>query len=392
MKIGIAGPMAVSSLKNYLNEVQPEHLKLGVLGSATAVQTLAIGLLEAGHTLSVYTLSSKLGEPVILKGDRLTIYVGNMRSNRRTRALDLYNREAKQIKKFILQDKPDIVNAHWSYEYAEGTLRAKVPHLITFRDAAWEILRFNPDIYRALRWLQDFLVRWRGKNYSVNSSYLQQKLSFFRKNIPIIPNPINQSFILDSGKSISKDKITLISILNFFSPRKNAQSALLAFKELRKKYGDKIEYHFYGANFEANGKAQKWAEANNCHEGVLFNGKIDHNELMAKMPSFDIVIHPALEESFGNTLLEGMASGVPVIAGESAGAVPWVLNYGKNGLLVDVKSPTAIFEAVEKLINDQTLYDNLSHSGIDYVRQNFSIGVVTQMYVNLYQQILATKN
>ncbi|MCU0445450.1 MAG: glycosyltransferase family 4 protein [Microscillaceae bacterium] len=387
MKIGLAGPITVNALKDYLDNPQPEHLKLGMLG--TAVQTLANGLLAAGHQLSIYTLSSGLPQPLILKGKQLTIYVGRLRPNRRLRMLDLFNQEAKQIKAFILQDKPDIVNAHWSYEFAEGTLRAKVPHLITFRDSTWEMFKFNPDPARVSRLLQDFWVRRRGKNFSVNSSYLQDKLSFFRKNIPIIPNPINQKFILDKGRTLSSDKITLVSVLNFFSKRKNAYPALLAFQELRKKYGEKIEYHFYGADFEAGGLAQQWAEAHASTEGVVFNGKIDHNQLMSKMPHFDILIHPALEESFGNTLLEGLASGVPVVAGEKAGAIPWVLNYGKNGILVDVSSPAAIAQAIEKLIDNPVRYAQLSEEGIDYVRQNFSIEVVTQMYVDMYKKILA---
>ena len=94
-------------------------------------------------------------------------------------------------------------------------------------------------------------------------------------------------------------------------------------------------------------------------------------------------------EPFGRVLIEAMALGVPVIGGLNSGAVPWVLNYGKNGLLVDIKDENEICNAVIKLIEDPIQYEKLSSGGISHVAENFSVESVCNKYIQLFKEILS---
>ncbi|GAB4111168.1 MAG: hypothetical protein OHK0057_13710 [Thermoflexibacter sp.] len=387
MKIGIASPINIKSLQEFLDiEAESPYLSLGM--GATAVNTIILGLLRQGHRVAVYTLDPKVTEPLILKGKLLTIYIGHYRKgNAFQRASDFFKPEITQLKNFILQDKPDIVNAHWSYEFAIATIQSKVPHLITFRDEAWEILKYHKDTYRVFRFLMDRWVRWNGKNFSANSPYLEAKLKNI-KNLTMIPNPIDDRYILEQRKTLDKP-VKIVSILTGWIERKNPKNALLAFKKLRKIYKENIELYLYGQNFGKGKQAEIWAIENQCTEGVHFMGIVPHTDLMQQLKSYHILLHTALEESFGNTLLEGMALGLPVVAGRDSGAVPWVLNYGKNGVLVDVTDVDDIIKGVQSLIEDKNLYQSLSTDGLSYVRANFSSAYIAQKYYELYKEILS---
>lgn len=385
MKIAIAGPISVKSLYQHLT-ISNQYLELGSGG--TAVNNIIHGMLKLGHQVSVYTLDSRIDDRLILRGPKLTIYFGKYRSSARSRALDLFSFEANQIRQFIQEDKPDIINAQWSYEYAMGAIKSGFPHLITFRDDAWEILKFFKDPYRAIRLLLDLRVKFKGKNFNVNSLYLQKQLNWFKKNLPIIPNPIDEAILVDQSRTLPEGKIKIVSLLNGWSKRKNPEAALKAFHLLYQKYKERVEYHLYGEGFSTNDPGYQWAKANNLTTNVHFHGEVDNKELMDSIENYDILFHSALEESFGNSLIEGLAKGLPVVGGKDSGAVPWVLNYGKNGVLVDVKSPQSTFEGLDRLIQDKSLYESLSAGGLTYIKENFTSQIIAQKYVGLYQKLL----
>ncbi len=386
-KIGITGPVSIKGLSEYFDEPGEE---IPDFHGAMSVTHLIKGLIKLGYDVSVYALHTDIYDKVF-SGEKLKIYIGKTRLRARYRMLDLFKEEAQQITQFILDDKPDIVNAHWSYEFALGTIRSNYPHLITFRDAAFEIFKHNPDIYRAFRFLLDRKVRNSGEHFNVNSYYLQKKLSGFRKDMPIIPNPLNEEYIADLPKKHPKGPIKLLSILTGFSHRKNAKTAILAFQKLKQKLRTDITYTLFGSGFESEGDAFKWAEQNNLLDGLEFKGSINHSELMQEISKYDILFHPSLEESFGNTLIEGMSRGLPVLAGKDSGAVPWVLKHGENGILVDVTSIEAIVDGLTSLIQDVNLYENLSAKGISYAHE-FSSTNIAAKYIELYEQILSANN
>jgi glycosyltransferase involved in cell wall biosynthesis len=61
--------------------------------------------------------------------------------------------------------------------------------------------------------------------------------------------------------------------------------------------------------------------------------------------SIDVLLVPSWEEPFGIVVLEGMASGIPVIATAAGGPVD-ILRSGVDGILVPPKNPRALAEAV----------------------------------------------
>lgn len=388
MKIGISSPIDIMELKEWLYNEYSDYFTLGIGGSA--VTKIVKGFLKQNYIVSVYTLDWKIEQPVILKGDNLTIYIGKMRELYRFhkfKLLDFQYFEAKQIKEFICFDKPDIVNAHWSYEYAIGSILSGKPHLITIRDNATKVFQITKEPYRLIRWFMDKWVKYNGVNFSVNSQYLQSSFRKWKENITIIPNPIEIEFA-GIPKKLPTDFVKIVSVLNF-GGIKNPESALYAFKIFKKKFPFS-SFTLIGPGYEANSKIAQWAIENNLNEGVIFKGWIQHTELLKEMKTHDILLHPSTEESFGNTLIEAMLLGLPVVAGINSGAVKWVLNNGKNGELTDVTNPEQISDSLLKLINNKIYYENLSSSGIEYVKNNFGLTKICGIYLDKYENILSS--
>ena len=388
MKIAIASWVNIGSLANLFDQQIPEEIR--ALGSpATAITNIIRGLHALGHELVVYTLDARTPKKQVFTGERITLVLGKERNRARYKLWDMWKFETTQIQQFCLEYPADIYHAHWSYEYAMGVIRSGRPHLVTFRDDAWEILKFLKDIYRLGRYNLDRKVRAEGRYFSVNSSYLQAQLQSFQSDIPIIPNPVNPAFIRDQLKEIPQNrKVKILSILTGFQKRKNPKKALETFQRVKALYPGEIEYHIIGFGFYEGSEGHQWATENGLTDQVVFHGNVPYDELVDRMPEFDMLFHPALEESFGNTLLEGMASGMPVVAGKDAGAVPWVLDYGRAGYLVDVEDVEAMAEGIVKVLTDADLYDRLVKGGKARVLGEFKRERVAQKYVDYYQEIL----
>ncbi len=386
MKIGIAGPILTASLKPYLN-IKKAKIPQGLGG--TSVNNTVISLIDKGYNVSVYSLSKDVSETIILRGYKLTIYLGKYRASYKDRMLDLFRKEYLQIRDFILKDKPDIVHAQWSYEFAIGVIKSNYPNLITIRDSPISILKLKKDLYRFIRLLLHLWVINKGANFSVVSPYLKEKMFIKKIDASIVPNFVQDSLIEKTPKTFPIEKIKLVSILSGWGKIKNPIPGLIAFSYLTKMYGDRIEYDLYGLDYEEGGKAWQWAKKNNCMHGVKFCGQVDHEQLLNKLRDYDILLHPSREESFGNALIEAMAKGLPIVAGVKSGAAPWVLNNGLNGILVNINKPVDIFEGILKVINDKNKYEQFSKLGLEHVTNNFSASWVIEKYILLYKKILS---
>ena len=88
------------------------------------------------------------------------------------------------------------------------------------------------------------------------------------------------------------------------------------------------------------------------------------------MASFDILAFPSHKESFGNTLVEGMLCGLPVVASNS-GAVPEIVIENETGYLVPPKDPAGLSEKMEKMINAPHIRAKFGETGRKVAKEKF---------------------
>ncbi len=87
-----------------------------------------------------------------------------------------------------------------------------------------------------------------------------------------------------------------------------------------------------------------------AHPDVEVKGKIPFAELNATLSRYDVLVFPSYFEGFGLVVPEAMACGLPVIT-TTATCGADIIDNGFNGLVIDVGSVTALFNAMQSIIN-----------------------------------------
>src|SRR6185369_1863063 len=96
-------------------------------------------------------------------------------------------------------------------------------------------------------------------------------------------------------------------------------------------------------------------------EAVVALGPVEEERMHALYRGALALVYPSLYEGFGLPLVEAMASGTPVLASHAA-SMPEVL--GGAGLLLDPRDVSAWREAIIRLVNDETLRNDLRARGL----------------------------
>jgi sugar transferase (PEP-CTERM/EpsH1 system associated) len=120
----------------------------------------------------------------------------------------------------------------------------------------------------------------------------------------------------------------------------------------------------------------------------LAGARSDVPELMRAL---DIFALPSRAEGISNTILEAMASGLPVVATDVGGNAELVA-AGETGALVPAQNPDAMAHALLRYTSDAALRQNHGAAGRKRVEQNFSIDNMVARYTNLYEQSLHRGN
>ena len=96
-------------------------------------------------------------------------------------------------------------------------------------------------------------------------------------------------------------------------------------------------------------------------DAVVVLGVVDEDRLRALYRGAMALVYPSLYEGFGLPLIEAMASGTPVLASHEA-SIPEVL--GGAGLLLDPHDVSAWRDAIIRVVNDESLRDDLRARGL----------------------------
>ncbi|BBB48868.1 glycosyltransferase family 4 protein [Pelolinea submarina] len=384
MKIGVAGPVSLSMLASYVH--RGKDLPAGYLFSPMA--TWVEELLHRGHQISLFTLAPEISKPQTFTGKQLTIHIGRYRTHRRAR--DFFKQERQDLLDDMQDDPVDVLHAHWTYEFALAALSSGYPVLVTAHDAPWEILRLHPHPYLIMRLLMAYQVCRKASVMSVVSPYLElnyRKRMLYRGQLEVIPNPVSDALFDKPARVNRTRKVIFASVLVGWAGRKNGQVLMEAFAKVHQQYPDS-ELWMFGDGHGPGQAAQRWAEAHGFTQGVQFRGQTPHPELLRELSEkVDILVHPALEESFGIAIAEAMALHIPVVGGKFSGAV--LNTLGEGGLLVDVRSSQEIADAMLILAKDPDLRFTLGRLGRERAKQHYSLNKTTSMYEILYQQILS---
>jgi phosphatidylinositol alpha 1,6-mannosyltransferase len=108
-----------------------------------------------------------------------------------------------------------------------------------------------------------------------------------------------------------------------------------------------------------DGPERKKLESEFAGKPVVFAGRLSGLELARAYASFDAFVHFGTEETFGQTIQEAQASGLPVVAPESGGP-RFLIEDGVSGYLVHPTKKHAYNKPVKHLLDDQQLHARIA--------------------------------
>ena len=117
---------------------------------------------------------------------------------------------------------------------------------------------------------------------------------------------------------------------------------------------------------------------------IAGSGRLDRDAMAEAYRNADIAINPSLVDNMPNSVLEALASAVPVVS-TNVGGVPYIVKDGQTALLVPPGSPDAMAEAILRLMDDSALSEQLVKNGLSEVQQ-YTWQRVWPLLSNVYEQ------
>jgi glycosyltransferase involved in cell wall biosynthesis len=287
--------------------------------------------------------------------------------------------------------KPDVVHIFfgipdgpigWALKRVYG-----LPYLISLRGAdvpSDEVKRFAKQ-YKILR---PFVRRlWRDANALVAvSNGLREYAYQTTPDLPItvIPNAIELSVFTPPRKRDDSGPVKLLFV-GRFNAFKNVETLLEAVGRMKTAGVNNFELQLVGDG-ERRAALERLTVENGLTRHVRFLGWVDRAAIVERYRQADLFVTATTWEGMPNTVLEGMACGLPVVATRAAG-LDQLVREGVNGYLVDINDPAALADRLIALTDNPHERRRMGKESRKIAEQEFAWDYIAEQYVDIYKQI-----
>jgi glycosyltransferase involved in cell wall biosynthesis len=265
------------------------------------------------------------------------------------------------------------------------------PKILTVHDAAYEYARIGwrwhlGTIAFKARWIANTLAILRKFDHIIAvSPFVEDYLRLrhrFHGEIRVIPNAIPPlPKAIRVVENFPKSGRLTFGSYGGSDRLKNVGAALEAFIMVRSKLP--------GSRLVIFGEGWSRYGAWDADSSIETRGSVRHDNFLRCLASeIDVWVHPSRIEAHPITICEAIQAGCPVIAGRSSGGVPWTLDYGRAGLLVDIEDPEKIAEAMLEVVRNRERAIALVSYGRRMLLDRFSPDRILAMHLQYYRDVI----
>jgi sugar transferase (PEP-CTERM/EpsH1 system associated) len=289
------------------------------------------------------------------------------------------------------REQPDIVHTHAWGTLLEGLVAARFARVPVVIHGEHGTLQLRP----RQRWAQRFAWAAADRVLSVSSRLadrMARETGFPRERIRVIRNGVDLTRFGSVDHSAARAALGLsgtsrsVVTVGRLVPVKDHATLLQAFARVHR--DDPAAVVVVAGDGPLREPLAARAAALGVDHCVRFLGHRPDVELV--LAAADVFVLSSESEGLSNTILEAMASGLPIVATRVGGADELVLD-GETGQLVAPHSPSELAQALARLLGDPMLRRSMGAAGRARVEAEFSLAGMVGRYESLYMEAAATK-
>ncbi|MEM7167521.1 MAG: N-acetyl-alpha-D-glucosaminyl L-malate synthase BshA [Planctomycetota bacterium] len=212
------------------------------------------------------------------------------------------------------------------------------------------------------------------------------------KPIHVVPNFIDPDVYSPTRRNealrqsyVTGDEALMIHVSNF-RPVKRPIDVVRIFSLVAKDVPARLL--MVGTGPELAAAKEEAARLEVCDRVIFAGAVVGVAELLA---SSDLLLLPSDSESFGLAALEAMACGTPVV-GTCTGGLPEVVEDGASGALEPVGDVQAMAMRAVEILGNQQLLRQMGEAARQRAVTKFPASRVVEQYVQIYEEVLATRD
>ncbi len=221
-------------------------------------------------------------------------------------------------------------------------------------------------------------------------------------NIQIIPCSVDIQHFSQVDQASARNQLgiaentKMILYVGRFDERKGIETLVRACAQLPSVLKNQCQIYFVGGSRQGGVDTEEQQRIRGLVNELglnaiaTFTGAIDQTDIPAYYAAADMCVIPSYYEPFGLVAIEAMAAGTPVIASKVGGLKETVLD-GLTGLLVPIRDPEALAEAIAKLLEDPQMAQAMGASGYRRVHSLYSQSAVAEKIHYLYESLISRK-
>ena len=214
--------------------------------------------------------------------------------------------------------------------------------------------------------------------------FIQNRLLKAEQSHPILGTGVDVEKFHPSGE---KNGVPVV----LFSSRMLVTKGLMEFVEatrLLKEKGIQARFALAGRTDPGNPASLSEQQIDVWKESGLLEWWGWRDDMPSTLAQADIFCLPSYREGVPNALLEATASGLPIVTTDVPGCRD-VVTHGLNGLLVPVRNVPILAEALETLLSNPQLRNNMGIAGREIAVNQFGLNKVNEETLMVYKQFLS---
>jgi glycogen synthase len=375
-------------------------------GAESYVSTMADALLERGHRVSIIAL----GEPGVRNGRMRMIQVAKPNLHwflyrglpfAKSFAMPVREIEWSRCAWSALadlnhEDPVDLVETGENIALQQLALREKLPVVVRGHGNPLAIKRSSGKRVawgdRLGRKLQLAGMR-RADAITAVSKFqareLGKDLSLPEATIHVIPNPISPTLL---HQALAQPRIQPTNPVVLYTGRielnKGSLELLRSVDQVASQFPD-VEFVMAGGRHNSidDRSLENALGRNGTRDHVRFPGHVPWQQLADCYRSASVFVMPSYYETFGISVIEAMAFGLPVVA-TNVGGLPEVVEDGVTGILVPPGNSQELGDAILRLLRDPELSARMGQAGRERVRSEFTVDRVVSQTLAVYESVI----